>query len=552
MNYYKNIYVLDNNEDKLNPFVRLLYKDLMGGFTRCEFKINYNASKEDVTDKSLIFMDNNVKKETIEFFISNVKDSLYFGWCCHETKLKNHNFEKINFFYITCFTKTPSGEQKKLVQNTKNYVPLYHRANENPENIGKHIRNIKYDWCYIGAPYRTDLIPKSNKFTNYQMASFNVKNYLSSEKRKEIYLSSLIHLAYQGDTNIKDGHVSQRVFEGLTYGCIVLSNSKPACEQTNNIVEYVKNIEDVEEKIEFYKRHPEEILKKQNDAYNLMKEMGTNDFSINKFNEKSKEVYNIDFMNNKKLSFIILRYVDSEKTNIYWNLCIDSISKYYPNSKIIVIDDHSTYKPNRIGDDIDSEFEVINSHLECSRGEFLPYYYIHNMNLQGNYIILHDTVIVNKDVDLELKDSENVKFLWTTTDAQGNNEMNDIISFFKLINYSDELINFYRKIKKSGFKMCFGGMSIINSNYLKTIFEYYNCSESLNAFIDSRYKRTLFERIIAILFYHYSNINNVMIVNGDIIKYKMNNRHVNIENYKKSKENMIKIFLSRENKLQKN
>ena len=70
MNYKKNIYVLDNNEDKLNPFVRLLYKDLMGGFTRCEFKINYNASKEDVTDKSLIFMDNNVKKETIEFFIS--------------------------------------------------------------------------------------------------------------------------------------------------------------------------------------------------------------------------------------------------------------------------------------------------------------------------------------------------------------------------------------------------------------------------------------------------------------------------------------------------
>ena len=170
------------------------------------------------------------------------------------------------------------------------------------------------------------------------------------------------------------------------------------------------------------------------------------------------------------------------------------------------------------------------------------------MNLQGNYIVIHDTIIINKNINLELKD-ENVKFLWTTTDTQGNNEMNDIISFFKLINYSDDLINFYKTIKRSGLKLCFGAMTIINADYLNNMFKYYNCLESLNTFIDSRYKRTLFERIIAILCYYYSNINEVEIVNGDIITYKMNNGHVNTKNYMHCKENMIKFFLSRENKL---
>ena len=547
MNKYKNIYIL-NKTEKLNPFVRLLFRDLMGGFKRLGFIINETSSKEDVTNNSIVFMDNNVKKETIDFFHENIKDSLYFGWCCHEPQMKNHNFDRINFFYITCYTKTPVGDQYNLTKHVRNYVPLYHRANEDPEEIGKLERNIKYDWCYIGAPYRTDLIPDSTKFTNYKMASNNVSRYLSSQERKNIYLSSLVHLAYQGDTNIRDGHVSQRVFEGLSYGCIVLSNSKPACEQTNNIVEYVNNIKEVEEKIEYYKNNKDKLLEKQQQGYELMKEIGTNHFSISKFNEKSKEVYNIDFLNNTKLSFIILRYVDSEKTNIYWNLCIDSIKKHYLNNKIIVIDDNSKYKPYRIGDEVSNEFELINSDLEGSRAEFLPYYYINKMNLQGNYIVIHDTIIINKNINLELKD-ENVKFLWTTTDTQGNNEMNDIISFFKLINYSDDLINFYKSIKRSGLKLCFGAMTIINADYLNNMFEYYNCSESLNTFIDSRYKRTLFERIIAVLCYHYSNINEVEIVNGDIITYKMNNGHVNTKNYMHCKENMIKFFLSRENKL---
>ena len=83
MNKYKNIYILDKTE-KLNPFVRLLFRDLMGGFKRLGLIINETSSKEDVTNNSIIFMDNNVKKETIDFFYENITD--YFHCLQHPFK----------------------------------------------------------------------------------------------------------------------------------------------------------------------------------------------------------------------------------------------------------------------------------------------------------------------------------------------------------------------------------------------------------------------------------------------------------------------------------
>ena len=44
-------------------------------------------------------------------------------------------------------------------------------------------------------------------------------------------------------------------------------------------------------------------------------------------------------MNN--FGFIITRHVNSEKTNIYWNHSLKLIRKFYPNVKIVIIDDNS-------------------------------------------------------------------------------------------------------------------------------------------------------------------------------------------------------------------
>ena len=39
--------------------------------------------------------------------------------------------------------------------------------------------------------------------------------------------------------------------------------------------------------------------------------------------------------------FIITRHVNSEKTNKYWNNAIICIRTFYPQKKIVIIDDNS-------------------------------------------------------------------------------------------------------------------------------------------------------------------------------------------------------------------
>ena len=164
----------------------------------------------------------------------------------------------------------------------KKYCPLYHRVNEDINLIGTFERKIIYDWCYIGFHYRNDLKPMHLKNFNSKK---NLSDYLSSRERRDIYLSSIFHLAYQGESNIVEGHVSQRVYEGLAYGCIVLTNSKPACDQCNNIPIFVNSLKDVEDKITYYKNNHYAIIEKQKLAYEFIKEKGTNAFSINELNE---------------------------------------------------------------------------------------------------------------------------------------------------------------------------------------------------------------------------------------------------------------------------
>jgi hypothetical protein len=43
------------------------------------------------------------------------------------------------------------------------------------------------------------------------------------------------------------------------------------------------------------------------------------------------------------VGFIILRHVNNDVTNNYWNKCYDCIRKYYPENFILIIDDNSNY-----------------------------------------------------------------------------------------------------------------------------------------------------------------------------------------------------------------
>lgn len=187
------------------------------------------------------------------------------------------------------------------------------------------------------------------------------------------------------------------------------------------------------------------------------------------------------------IGFIILRHVNSELTNKYWINCYHCIRNYYPENKILIIDDNSN--PQYISAEILYKTLIIHSEYH-DRGELLPYYYYLQNNLFDIAVILHDSTFINNYIDFNV---DKYKLIW---DIDHNcDQIEDETSMIKLFN-NPELLAFYEN--KSLWNGCFGGMSIITYDFLKLVNNKYDLTKLLDC-ITTRYNRCSFERVIGCL-----------------------------------------------------
>ena len=189
--------------------------------------------------------------------------------------------------------------------------------------------------------------------------------------------------------------------------------------------------------------------------------------------------------------FIVLRHVNNELTNNYWNHCYECIRKYYPENLILIIDDNSDY--TYVTDDPLDNTMIIRSEYP-KRGEFLPYYYYLKTNFCETAVILHDSAFIKKNINFNVG---NYKILLEF----GRGCIDDPVSMphqktlLAALN-NQKLNNFYNK--KNLWKGCFGAMSVIKYSYLKSIDSEFRIA-SLIPYITFRDIRCAFERIIGCL-----------------------------------------------------
>lgn len=187
------------------------------------------------------------------------------------------------------------------------------------------------------------------------------------------------------------------------------------------------------------------------------------------------------------IGFIILRHVNNELTNNYWNFCYDSIRKYYPENLILIIDDNSNYE-------YITQRELYKTTIIKSaypgRGELLPYYYYLHNKLFETAVIIHDSVFINRFIDMSV---DKYKIIWEFEHHwdQIEDETNMIKSF-----NDEQLLIFYQD--KQLWKGCFGCMSIITHDFLMYINNKHDISILLK-YVLTRYNRCSFERVLACL-----------------------------------------------------
>lgn len=156
-----------------------------------------------------------------------------------------------------------------------NYHPLLLRANEAPDCVGTYERPEKprYLGYFAGSGYKRDWVQGLPDVFYHDVGSGGLLSY---QQRREVALQSLFAFGFHSPENVANNHVTQRVFEGLAYGCVVLSDNPAAAKLTGGIVEYVGNREELVERMATFIWNSEAVAAKRLAGYEWVKKWGTN------------------------------------------------------------------------------------------------------------------------------------------------------------------------------------------------------------------------------------------------------------------------------------
>jgi hypothetical protein len=222
-------------------------------------------------------------------------------------------------------------------------------------------------------------------------------------------------------------------------------------------------------------------------------------------------------MTTPTIGFIILRHVQDEHTDKYWQLCYDCIRQFYPENPIMIVDDNSDNKYITKGKLLYNTYLVQSEYP--ARGELLPYIYYLRYKFCDSACIVHDSVFFQKRFDLTVY---KFKFLWEFD--HHSDQIEDETVMIQLFQ-NDSLYEFYTN--KSLWKGCFGAMSIVTHDFLTEVNNKFNLT-LLTDVILSRYNRCSFERVIACLFQFFHQKETLL---GNINRYvyfgsvRYDNRH---------------------------
>lgn len=202
-------------------------------------------------------------------------------------------------------------------------------------------------------------------------------------------------------------------------------------------------------------------------------------------------------------TFVILRCVKKQKFADLWINCYNSIRKFHPNNKIVIIDNNSTYKYIK-------KIELINveiiQHNENPSGEILPFYYFLKHKWSKYIIYFQDSMFLNRPLCADKLDVENFKFFWHF--YQGVHDRKKIIipQLDKLTN-NEELHKLLHN-KKQWFGS-FGLSCTMSLQFLEFIEEKHNFTNLVN-YVNCREDRKGLERVLGLIcsLYHFKDVYN--------------------------------------------
>lgn len=194
--------------------------------------------------------------------------------------------------------------------------------------------------------------------------------------------------------------------------------------------------------------------------------------------------------------FIIIRHVNSSLSDQYWKECYTCIRRYH-DEPIVIVDDSSN-RDYLVEDLVLVNTTVIYDKEHKGAAELLPYFYFHQTHPFDTAIILHDSVFLQKHIDV---DTDSVKFVWTYPHAWDDEIFHLIEPQLASLPHAQSLLDLYRN--KDAWNGPFGVMTVITWQYLDTVCHEYHLWDRLLPRISARCHRNALERTLGVVFCHH-------------------------------------------------
>lgn len=263
--------------------------EFLQGFTAFGYSVSEAKTLEDCRAANILLLSNHgINWEWLGKLAAENPDTIYILWCYHDVidKLPFRRWILTGEQYFEPPTLPTHSHLPVIYARHKDrYVPLRLRANMDPANIGvpgSRDETPRYLGCFMGSPYKAEWVCRRPGVFYHSIYD---GGFLHSQARDAIHRQSLFAFGFHNDANIANNHVTQRVFEGLVNGCVVLSDNPAAAKMTGGVVEHVTTLQELEARMNHYLAHPEEVEKKREAGYVWSRAFGTNRYAALKFLE---------------------------------------------------------------------------------------------------------------------------------------------------------------------------------------------------------------------------------------------------------------------------
>ena len=210
--------------------------------------------------------------------------------------------------------------------------------------------------------------------------------------------------------------------------------------------------------------------------------------------------------------FIMTRHVNSIQTNKMWIHNVSLLTKFYPNTPIVIIDDFSNPEYLTKIQNPKINITIINNLPQFKgAGELLPYIYYLRYKWFASALIIHDSTFIHTRINFS-RIKTDVLPLWhykiLREDVANAMQLSrhltnnkELLNSLENTQFNTPLINVNNKAPNTidESKLCFGVQAFIRLPFLQKIEEKYHIS-NLTSFVKSRHDRCILERVFGEIF----------------------------------------------------